>query len=83
MAEQWHPPMAETVRGLFDGLQLVQTGAVSVRARSVEMDLPLEALLGSEGSETVLLAGLPLWRWRTDFDRIPGRLRMRWQEEAR
>ena len=78
---RWHRPMAEMVEDIFDGIQKASTARLRVRASSLEMDLPVEVRLADAGGEAEVLAGLPVWRWRTDFDLEPARLRMVWQEE--
>jgi hypothetical protein len=46
----------------------------ALRVTRLSIDVPVEVALGLAGSDLVFLADLPRWRWRSDFDREPGRL---------
>lgn len=51
-----------------------------LRATSIEVSLPVEIALDQVAGETVLLADLPAFVYRTAFDLPPARLRVRWGE---
>lgn len=51
-----------------------------VRARSVEMTLPIDVKLGRSKHGLVFCADVPAWRWRTDFDPPFGQLRFTLEE---
>jgi hypothetical protein len=38
------------------------------------IDVPIEVALELEHGKLIFIADLPRWRWRSDFDREPGRL---------
>jgi hypothetical protein len=67
---------------LIDLAAAVDVSVPSIRIDEVTMTLPLEVRLGGEGRETTLLAELPVWRWRTEFDPQPSRLRVTWIARA-
>ena len=50
----------------------------SVRADEVAVDLPIEVDVGMSDDELVFYAHPRRWRWVTDFDERPGRLRVRY-----
>jgi len=69
-------------------LSAVGDAAIAARAsvaalgtRRVVMELPLEVVWRVDAEGTRLDARLPVWRWPTDFDRAPGRVRVTWGEE--
>lgn len=64
-------PLADTLTDVLGAVLPSAELAAPVRVTSVSFDLPLEVSLA--GPE--LLANLPRWRWTTDFDSRPGRLR--------
>ena len=69
-------PLSETLAELVDGLAVPSEAAADFRIRSVGLDLPIEIGVGPEANP-ILLADLPGWRWPTDFDVPPARLRVR------
>jgi hypothetical protein len=75
----WHRPMAEMLTDVFDGFTAARTDYARLRARSVEMTLPVEVRLEDVAGEMTFIADLPVWRWRTDFDPLPSRLRITWE----
>ena len=79
----WQMPLAEMLTDVHAAAQIARHGLASVRATQIEMNLPIEVRVEVIDGETTFLANLPLWRWRTDFDVIPGRLRVQWEEVAR
>jgi hypothetical protein len=70
----------ETLSEVVHGLTPVTTDGVSIRIRAVELDLPMEIDAVGAGDEAIVRADLPRWRWPTEFDVEPGRLRVRLQE---
>jgi len=65
---------------VLDGLDTTYATGSGVRARSVELTLPIEVWLRDHEDETTLIADLPVWRWRTAFDQTPSRMRITWEE---
>jgi hypothetical protein len=47
-----------------------------IRITTLEIEAPLEIQLRQSGSEMQFLADVPRWRWRTDFDEKPCRMRV-------
>lgn len=73
--------LADMLVEVVSGLQ-PEGAAPLVRVTSVYLDLPVEVGLRSTAGTLELLAELPRWRWRTDFDGEAGRLKVRWAEEG-
>jgi hypothetical protein len=49
----------------------------SIRVTGLALDLPLEVACKTlPDGAPVILAGPPRWRWTTDFDNRPGRIRV-------
>lgn len=66
---------------LFDVVEGIDAyPAPGMRATSIEVNLPVELALGEVEGETVLLADLPAFVYRTAFDQPPARLHVRWGE---
>lgn len=53
-----------------------------LRVVRLELDLPLEVEVRREEGELTVAAELPRWRWRSYFDRDPGRLTLHLREEV-
>ena len=82
----WHRPLADMLIDVFEAVDAVPTSRPPVRARSVELTLPIEVWLrpgDGDADETTLIADLPVWRWRTVFDQTPSRIRITWEESER
>lgn len=60
MAESVAPTAAET----------------GIRVTSLHLDVPMEVQVRQSHGELEFLADVPRWRWTTDFDRRPCRLRV-------
>lgn len=76
----WQRPLSETLIDVMAGVEVAHTDHLQVRAREVELTLPIEVSLRDVAGESTFIADLPLWRWRTDFDRRPGRIRITFEE---
>jgi hypothetical protein len=68
------PTLSASLLEILGGLLPLDTG---IRVTDLALDLPLEVALGvlPDGAP-VILAGPPRWRWTTDFDNRPGRVRV-------
>lgn len=73
-------PFAEMLSDVFDVMPTTRADSLGVRAKEVSISAPIEVELVEAGSELLFIADLPLWRWRTEFDQIPGRLQITWAE---
>ena len=76
----WHRPLSEMLTDVVAAVETAATAGLTVRARQVDLDLPIEIWLRDVGGEPTFIADLPLWRWRTDFDQRPSRLRISYEE---
>jgi len=79
----WHRPLSEMLIDVCDAVATAGVDGSAVRARSVELALPIEVWLREVDDELLLIADLPVWRWRTAFDQTPGRIHITWEETAR
>jgi hypothetical protein len=77
-------PLCEMVSEVLEAVLDLGARTAGVRAKSVELSLPIEASFepAADGAWT-LLADVPAWRWRTEFDVLPGRLRVTVEEHER
>jgi hypothetical protein len=75
-------PLGETLAEVAEAALGIARHRLAVRAQQIEVDVPVEIELGA-GAAPELRADLPQWRWRTAFDRTPGRLVVVWREVAR
>ena len=78
----WHRPLAEMLTDVVSGIQGARTPGFMVRAREIELTLPIEVWLRDVDGESTFIADVPLWRWRTDFDQTPSRLQITYEEIA-
>ena len=76
----WHRPLAEMLTDVLAAVEAAHTTALQVRARRVELTLPVEVWLRDIDGESTFIADLPVWRWRTDFDQRPSQLRITYEE---
>ena len=63
-------------------VEAAHTSDFRVRAREVELTLPIEVWLRDIEGESTFIADLPIWRWRTDFDQRPSQLRITYEETS-
>jgi hypothetical protein len=66
----------ETVIELVESVRPRADAAALVRIDRLDVTLPIEMAIAIDGGEVALLADAPRWRWRSDFDATPSRLRM-------
>ena len=67
-------PLSAVVGDLAAAAGLGSAFGPSMRVTGLRVDVPIEVALGLEDGELLFIADLPRWRWRSDFDREPGRL---------
>jgi hypothetical protein len=67
-------PLADTLVDLAESMALTPAAAHGLRVRDFELTLPVEVALLRHADELLLSADLPRWRWRSAFDRRPGRV---------
>jgi hypothetical protein len=73
-------PFAEMLLELAEAL-LPEAGGI-VAVRSAQLDLPMEIRFRKSDKQIELLADVPRWRWRTEFDTQPGRLEIELHREV-
>lgn len=76
----WRRPLGDMLGEVFDAVRSTRMLAPAIRATSMELTLPIEIRLEEVEGQLAFVADLPLWRWRTDFDLTPGKLRIGWEE---
>ena len=67
-------PFGDVVSSLVDALTSPELAAAGLRVTRLAVDVPVEVALERSGSEIDFIAEIPLWRWRSEFDREPGRM---------
>jgi hypothetical protein len=68
------PTLSASLLEILNGLLPLDT---AIRVTGLALDLPLEvAFTVLPDGAPVILAGPPRWRWTTDFDSRPGRIRV-------
>jgi hypothetical protein len=68
------PTLSASLLEILGGLLPLHTG---IRVTGLVLDLPLEvAFKVLPDGAPMILAGPPRWRWTTDFDNRPGRVRI-------
>jgi len=70
-------PLADVVGDLAGAVRPDPLREPGLRVTRLDYDVPVEVALGRLDGGLVLIADLPRWRWRSDFDREPGRLALR------
>lgn len=73
---------ASTLSETLDALtSLAIDRDVGVRVVGMEVRLPVDVTWGGRGMDDFVVTA-PRWRWRTDFDRDPGALWVRFAESG-
>jgi hypothetical protein len=70
-------PFGESLRELVESVQPAGVETEQLRVVGVYFDLPLEVQMRGTGDQAEFLGDVPNWRWRTEFDLPPGRMRIR------
>jgi hypothetical protein len=73
--------LADTLVDVIDSMALQPAGS-PLRVTRVDFDLPLEIELRGTARAPLFCADLPRWRWTTDFDVRPSRMRFSVAEGA-
>ena len=79
----WHRPLAELLTDVHEAVQSSAPAEFGIRATHVHMRLPIEVWLKRQADELEFIGDLPVWRWRTVFDQVPGQIRIVWEEACR
>jgi hypothetical protein len=72
--------LSETLVDIAESM--LPEGEGIVRVESAVIELPLEVRLAKVDGTYLLQADVPRWRWSTDFDSRPGRIRLDLQREV-
>ena len=78
-------PLWEMIVDLVSGVVPDDAAQWPVRVTGLSLDLPMEVVFRRTGPgehDVALLADVPRWRWRTEFDLPLGRLRLRCGDSA-
>ncbi|HWB40823.1 MAG TPA: hypothetical protein VG500_06175 [Gemmatimonadales bacterium] len=67
-------PLAAVIGDLATAGGLDSAPRPGLRVTQLGIDVPIEVALELEHGKLIFIADLPRWRWRSDFDREPGRL---------
>jgi len=74
--------LADMLMDVTDGVLVATAGAPGLRARRFEMVLPIDIALGRRAGAPVLFGDVARTRLHCDFDPVPSRFRIVWEEEA-
>ena len=74
-------PLADVVTELATAVQPDPLLYGGTRVTLLAVDAPIEVALRIDEDELLFMADLPRWRWRSVFDRQPGRLSLHLREE--
>jgi hypothetical protein len=72
--------LGDLVSALIESLGAVPRTGAGIRVDELFVDLPVEVRLARVDGDLALAADAPQWRWRTDFDRDPGRIVLRLED---
>ena len=67
-------PLGEVIVELSESLATEHVPPSLFRVTTLAVDVPIEVALERSGSDIVFVADAPRWRWRSVFDRTPGRM---------
>ena len=76
-------PLGQVVSEIAAAVQPEPGSHDGLRVQRLDVDLPIEVELRRDAGELTVFADLPRWRWRSFFDREPGRLTLALREEMR
>lgn len=76
----WQRPLGDMLTEMLDVLGTVSDETVRVRTKRLELTLPIEVSLQVIDGEATFIADLPVWRWRTVFDRQPSSINIVYEE---
>lgn len=75
-------PLGDVVAELAATVQPDPAHHAGTRVTGLAIDIPIEVELRDGSDAPELLGDLPRWRWRSAFDRQPGRLSIELSEAA-
>ena len=76
----WHRQLGDMLTELLGAVSVAGNESLQVRTRRLELTLPIEVSLQEVDGETIFIADLPVWRWRTVFDTQPGSISIVYEE---
>lgn len=73
-------PLGDMLTEVLGAVSAVGNETLRVRTRRLELTLPIEVSLSDVDGETTFIADLPVWRWRTIFERPPSSISVVYEE---
>lgn len=73
-------PLGDMLTEVAGSLLALGSDQNIVRARSLELTLPINVKINDSTEGLVFCADVPAWRWRTDWDPPFGQLRLTLEE---
>lgn len=76
----WQRPLGDMLMEVLGAVGAMGQKTLPVRTKRFELTLPIEVSLEQADGETTFIGDLPVWRWRTVFDRQPGSINIVYEE---
>lgn len=76
----WHRQLGDMLTDVLGAVSAFGNESLHVRTRRLELTLPIEVSLHEVDGETIFIADLPVWRWRTVFDTQPSQISIVYEE---
>lgn len=76
----WQRPLGDMLTEVLGAVGAMGQERLPVRTKRLELTLPIEVSLQEVDGETTFIADLPVWRWRTVFDRRPSSISIVYEE---
>ena len=73
-------PLGDMLTEVLGAVGSAGNETLRVRTKRLELTLPIEVSLQDIDGETTFIADLPVWRWRTIFERPPSSLSVVYEE---
>ena len=73
-------PLGDMLTEVLGAVGAAGNETLRVRTRRLELTLPIEVSLEELDGETTFIADLPVWRWRTIFERPPSSINVVYEE---
>jgi len=65
---------------VLGAVEVARNDLLQVRTKRLELTLPIEVSLQEIDGEQTFIGDLPVWRWRTIFDRRPSSISIVYEE---
>lgn len=73
-------PLGDMLTEVLRAVSVLGQQTSTVRTKRLELTLPIEVSLQEVDGEITFIADLPVWRWRTVFDRRPSSISIVYEE---